>query len=234
MPLNISRIQAICLDIDGTLRDTDDQYVARVAQLLRPLRRLLPQREPHLAARWLVMRFEGPVNSLFALADRLGLDAALHRILDLSNPWRSSRGAPAYVLIPKIRPAIEILSKHFPLAIVTARGTSGTQTFLKDTQLEEYFSSVVTALTTKHGKPSADPVLWAAQKMNTKPQNCLMVGDTIVDIIAGKAAGAQTVGLLSGFGDEAELRAYGADLILKSLADLPDALSLVKRDSLLI
>jgi phosphoglycolate phosphatase len=47
-----------------------------------------------------------------------------------------------------------------------------------------------------------------------------MVGDTSVDIRAGKKAGAQTVGVLCGFGMEDELRKCGADLILSNTADL--------------
>jgi len=45
-----------------------------------------------------------------------------------------------------------------------------------------------------------------------------------VDIHAGKAAGAQTVGVLCGFGEEKELKRAGADLILPSPAELVDVL----------
>jgi phosphoglycolate phosphatase len=51
-----------------------------------------------------------------------------------------------------------------------------------------------------------------------------MVGDTSVDIRAGKAAGAQTAGVLCGFGQEAELRRMGADLILPTTPLLVEAL----------
>ncbi len=51
-----------------------------------------------------------------------------------------------------------------------------------------------------------------------------MIGDTAVDVQAGRAAGAQTVGVLSGFGEAYELEAAGADLILASVADLPAVL----------
>lgn len=53
-----------------------------------------------------------------------------------------------------------------------------------------------------------------------------MVGDTTVDIRAGKAAGAQTAGVLSGFGHARELQSAGADLILPSAADLLEVLGL--------
>ena len=65
-----------------------------------------------------------------------------------------------------------------------------------------------------------DPILLAAQKMGVKPEECLMIGDTTVDMRAGKSAGAQTVGVLCGFGEEPELRKRGADQILKTTSEL--------------
>jgi len=47
-----------------------------------------------------------------------------------------------------------------------------------------------------------------------------MIGDTTVDIRAGRKAGSQTVGVLCGLGEEPELRRCGADVILPSTADL--------------
>jgi len=67
-------------------------------------------------------------------------------------------------------------------------------------------------------------VLWAAEQLGLPPKCCLMVGDTTVDIRAGRAAGTQTVGVLCGFGDRAELERAGADLILESTAELAGVL----------
>jgi phosphoglycolate phosphatase-like HAD superfamily hydrolase len=60
--------------------------------------------------------------------------------------------------------------------------------------------------------------------MNVSPKDCLMIGDTTVDIRAGKSAGAQTVGVLCGFGEEYELRKMGADEILEDTTKLLDIL----------
>jgi phosphoglycolate phosphatase-like HAD superfamily hydrolase len=79
---------------------------------------------------------------------------------------------------------------------------------------------IITGLSASHTKPYPDPILLAAQRMGVKPQECLMIGDTTVDMRAGKAAGAQTLGVLCGFGEEDELEQLGADLILKSTSDL--------------
>ena len=75
-----------------------------------------------------------------------------------------------------------------------------------------------------HTKPYPDPVLLAAEKLGVAARACIMVGDTTVDIRAGRNAGAQTVGVLCGFGEEPELRRQGADLILPGTADLQEAL----------
>ncbi len=39
-------IEGICFDIDGTLRDTDDEYVVKFTRFLRPVRSALPNRDP--------------------------------------------------------------------------------------------------------------------------------------------------------------------------------------------
>ena len=60
--------------------------------------------------------------------------------------------------------------------------------------------------------------------MQLPPEHCLMIGDTTVDILAGKRAGAQTVGLLCSFGTEGELRRAGTDIILSNLRELHELL----------
>jgi phosphoglycolate phosphatase len=56
--------------------------------------------------------------------------------------------------------------------------------------------------------------------MGVLPGECLMIGDTTVDILAAKAAGAQSSGVLCGFGERAELNAAGADIIIDTTKDI--------------
>ncbi len=80
---------------------------------------------------------------------------------------------------------------------------------------------VATARSTLRIKPHPAPVLWAAAKLGIDPSACLLVGDTAVDMTAGRAAGAQVAGVLCGFGDAHELISAGAQTVLDSPADLP-------------
>jgi N-acetyl-D-muramate 6-phosphate phosphatase len=92
--------------------------------------------------------------------------------------------------------------------------------FLEHFDLMQYFKVVVTAHTCKLTKPNPDPVIFAAEQLGLKPENCVMIGDTIVDIYAGKSAGTQTIGVLCGFGTLPELKRVGANMILSTTPDL--------------
>jgi len=126
--------------------------------------------------------------------------------------------------VPGVKEMLEALYGKYPMAVVSARDDKSTRAFLEQFELTGYFDEIVTAITAEHTKPFPDPILYAAEKMGVSPENCLMIGDTTVDIRAGKAAGTQTVGVLCGFGERAELERRGTDLILDTTADLADVL----------
>lgn len=217
MTLDLARIQALCFDVDGTLSDTDDLYVEKFLPFFRF------SRDPARAARRFVMWAEAPGNLLMGIPDHLGLDDELHRLYDWLN-HRFPRPLKHFRLVPGVREMLEQLSPRYPMAIVSARDDRTTRVFLDQSGLASCFQVVVTAITAEHTKPYPDPIYFAAHKMGVQPENCLMIGDTTVDILAGKRAGAQTVGVLCGFGERPELEKSGADLILENTSDLTGAL----------
>jgi HAD superfamily hydrolase (TIGR01549 family) len=226
MPLEPSKIKAICFDVDGTLRDTDDQYVARFSRLLHPVRRLLPGGDHHKTARRLVMTFDTPINAVYTLLDWLTLDDEVIRLMEWMQERHLRKEKANLPLIPGTVECLRQLAPGYRLAVVSARGQHGTHRFLEQRALLDFFGCVAHGQTTPHTKPWPDPVLWAADQLGVAPEECLMVGDTTVDIRAGRAAGAQTLGVLSGFGDHKELSRVGADHILNSVAELPALLGL--------
>ncbi len=222
--LELSRIRALCFDVDGTLRDTDNQYVAALARWLRGVRFLFPAGNPAPFARKAIMALESPGTFLYSLPDRLGIDFQLAKIAESIERRLPHRPAGQFTLIPGAREMLAAVGQHYPLAVVSARDERTTFAFLRQFDLEPLFACVATALTCRHAKPYPDQIVWAAQRMGVSPSTCVMIGDTTVDVRAGRAAGAQTIGVLCGFGEEKELRRAGADAILPSTADLPTLL----------
>ena len=220
MPVDTARIRALCFDVDGTLRDTDDQLVLRLSRSLRWFRYFFPERNPQPFARKLIMAIENPGNLLLSLPDRLGFDHHLAAAGEKLARLRSRKKIPNFLLVPGVKEMLYRLKPHYPMAIVSARDERNTLQFLDHFELRAYFKSIVTAQTCRYTKPFADPVLYAAEAMGVQPADCLMIGDTTVDIRAGRAAGAQTIGVLCGFGEEPELRRVGAGHILATTSDL--------------
>ena len=220
MALDLARVQAICFDVDGTLSDTDDQWLAMFERRLALLRGLFPDGNMRQFARWVIMAAETPGNLVYGILDRVNLDDEVGRLYSYLSQRSVGRHPREFWLVEGISEMLETLHKRFPLSIVSARDDKSTLAFLEQYGLARYFSSIATAWTCRYTKPFPDPVLWAAEQMGVAPENCLMVGDTTVDIRAGKLAGAQTVGVLCGFGQENELRRAGADLILPHTAAL--------------
>jgi len=218
--LERARIRALCLDLDGTLLETDDALVQRIERWLI----WRPQRKRGRLARRIVMAAEGPANTFLAMVDRLGVDVALGPLLDGLHRRRGLAPVGDLRPVAGALPAVRRLAQHYSIALVTAREARSAAAFLQTFDLAGVVACVATARTTRRGKPDAAPILWAAACLSVPPQACLVVGDTTVDIRAGRAAGAQTVAVLSGFGERTELQRAGADLILESVAELPEVL----------
>ncbi|HSM26293.1 MAG TPA: HAD family hydrolase [Anaerolineaceae bacterium] len=220
MPLDVDRIQAICFDVDGTLSDTDDLWVSNFARRFSFLKFLTPQKDMRAVGRWLVMALETPGNLVYEVLDRLHLDDDVANVFNWIAHHNPGRRPKYFWMVPHGMELIEFCYQRYPLSIVTARDDKSTRAFLMQFNIENYFKSIVTSQTCTYTKPFPDPILKAAREKGIAPENCLMVGDTTVDMRAGKAAGAQTVGVLSGFGTERELRRVGADLILNDTYEL--------------
>jgi len=210
-----SQVAAVLFDIDGTLADSDEQMVDTIGQRLSRL----GWRAPHQAARRLVMAFETPVNCTITLLDRLGLGQRLAR----RERREQTAGAQArrFRLVPGVPTMLRELASRYPLAIVTTRGRPDTEAFLAQSGLAPHFRAIITRGSTRRLKPDPGPVRRAAEVLAVPVERCLMVGDTVPDIVAARRAGALAVAVLCGYGERGELQRAGAHAILEQTALLP-------------
>jgi HAD superfamily hydrolase (TIGR01509 family) len=127
---------------------------------------------------------------------------------------------------PNVTHTLDILSRHAKLALVTMRFVPKEQVIdeLRQFGLSRYFAHVVTALDTSKPKPSPEALVRCLRALDVQMCDCLMVGDSISDVRAGKAAGIGTVAVLSGLFSCQELTSENPDFILNDITELPGIL----------
>lgn len=219
MPIDLARVKGLCFDVDGTISDTDDYWESIITRALGPFRFLFKKGNPQPFARWLLMVTESPMNGFYHWLDSHSLDDNVARLLNWLTHMRQGKKYTFWLM----RGTLELLNavqERYPLSVVSARDSETTARFLEQFNLGRFFRVVVTSQTCEFTKPFPQPVIYAAEAMGVAPGDCVMIGDTTVDILAGNRAGAQTVGVLCGFGTEDELRKAGADLIVRDLEEL--------------
>jgi len=213
--LDRTKVKALLFDIDGTLSDSDDEMVASIYARLAWLNQIIKETRLHTFARQLVRFFQAPTNRFLAFLDHIGIDSHLARFLDF-HARKKTALAEDFPVIPGVRSMLDALHKHYPFAVVSARNRVTVEKFLRVNDLENYFKIVISSQTCEKTKPFADPLLYAASELEVPIENCLMIGDTLTDVRAALAAGAQSLSVLCGFGTERELQKSGTHHILES------------------
>ncbi|MFC5495915.1 HAD family hydrolase [Caenimonas terrae] len=231
MALDLPRVRALCFDVDGTIADTDDHIVAQLAACIARLP-LVSGRRAERLARQGVMAAATPVNAAYGLLDRFGLDTQLSRLRERISASRARAADPAgtrniqaadqvpHDMMAGVKEMLVALATFYPMSTISTGSAPRVERFLEHYGVRKLFAAVVGSQTTVRMKPSPDPLLYAAAAMGVEPAACLMIGDTTVDIRTGIAAGAQTVGVLCGFGTEDELVRANAGMILRTTSDL--------------
>jgi HAD superfamily hydrolase (TIGR01509 family) len=212
--------QALLFDLDGTLAETDDALVQKWAHKLDRIPLLHNLYDSTQLARHTVMQLHRPANTLLTLLDVLGLDV---RFLAISEWVRQlyGQGKPEeFVAVDGAIALLRELRKTYRLALTTTRGRVDVDRFIAQFGLDGEFTAIVTRDDVRRLKPHAEPVQRAAEELELSPEQCIVIGDTSMDIRAGKRAGALTVGVLSGFGEAHWLKQHDPDLIVGTAIEL--------------
>lgn len=223
--LDVSRIRAILLDLDGTLLaihgGSADGHLARRLMFLAPV---LPRRDPEAFVRRFFVLSETPTNYLLAALDRLGLDTWLRPLADEARRAKGIGTSGTSTLVPGAAEAVTILGARYPLAVLTNRSRAQARNLLAQHSLQDHFRAVTTRGDLWRFKPHPQAVRHTAMRLGVRPESILMVGDMPVDMQTARRAGAQAVGVLTGFGTADELWASGATIVLASVAELAGVL----------
>ena len=108
------------------------------------------------------------------------------------------------------------------LGCVTNKATFYSHKLLAELALADYFSLVVSGDSVAHKKPHPMPLLYACRHFAIEPAAALLIGDSVNDVKAAKAAGFRVVCVTYGYNHGEDIRASNPDALIDTLAELPD------------
>ena len=218
-------VDAVMFDLDGTLIDTVPIYYEIIDIVFAELGVPAVSRETLLEA-----MDDGDFNWGCVLPDHMK-----KRKNELSEKARSiiDEIAPAmFHKQVKLIPGTDVIFNEIAvtgikIGLVTstpAQRMAVKMIPLSNAGLVHLLEVIVTADDVRHKKPSAEPLVQCSEKLGIPFKKCVYVGDTRVDIRAGKAASMETVGVLTGFDTFSALKNESPDAIIKSIAQLSEVL----------
>jgi phosphoglycolate phosphatase len=207
------------IDLDGTLLDTiPDLAVAANAMLQRLerptldpalIRTFVGKGIPNLVKRTLAGNIEAEVGP-----------ALIERALPIYEGCYESVNGRHTTVYPGVLEGLQRLQRAgFPLGCVTNKAMRFTAPLLKQMDLAGYFSEVVAGDTLAKKKPDPDPLLYACTRFNVRPGDMLMIGDSLNDAQAARAAGCPVFCVDYGYNEGHDVRDLDVDAIVGSLVE---------------
>ncbi len=206
---------AFVFDLDGTLIDSVYQHVVAWHDALRELGVNLPV--------WRIHRRIGMSGGLFveALARETGMavDDAVSRRISRAHVEALERQRASIAPLPGAQALLQALERAGVRWAIATSGASEVA-FPALELLGVPDATLVTRDEVRHAKPDPDLFLVAASRLHLPASRCVVVGDSVWDLLAARRARALGIGLLSGGYGRDELERAGAYRIYEDPADL--------------
>ncbi len=216
-------MSAILFDLDGTLLDTVDDIAAALNRALAEkgvgalataqVRDMIGRGAPMLIAR-AVERLGLSMDA----ADQAALTERFYFHYEQLHQLDESK-ACAYPGVAEGLGSLHALGLR--LAVVTNKQRHFAVSLLQRLNLSRWIDVVVGGDTCERRKPDPQPLRFACNALRVDPPQALMVGDSMNDLLAARAAGLPVVCVPYGYSEGRDPRTLECDAFIESLADLP-------------
>ena len=216
----LNKPKMVLIDVDGTLVDSVPDLAYCVDEMMKQLdkpghgevkvREWVGNGVERLVRRALVAQLEGePDETLFKKAYPIFLD------LYAENTSRRS------MLYPGVKEGLEYLkSADYRLGCVTNKAAQFTIPLLQELGIHDDFEIVVSGDTLAKKKPDPMPLLYVAEHLGVTPAEATMLGDSVSDVKAARAAGFQIICMSYGYNHGVDIREARPDAVIDSMAEL--------------
>jgi phosphoglycolate phosphatase len=209
-------IEHLIFDLDGTLTDPREGITQSYIHALEQL----GYQPPPAAA---LERYIGPPNrevfrELLGRAD----GAEIERAVALYREHFSTLGIFQNVLYPGIG---ELLLRFVQMGlgcwVCTSKPGVYATRIIEHFALSQHFRAIYGCELDGTRADKAELLAYLLERESIAPGQALMIGDRLHDVLAARANGVRSIGVLYGFGDRTELERAGADALCAKLDELP-------------
>jgi phosphoglycolate phosphatase len=211
--------RAVLFDLDGTLLDSAPDLAAAANAMLAELG--LPARDPAVIATYIGKGIPKLVErTLTGSLDAVADPVLFARALPIYERYYAEESGRRSVPFPGVIEGLRALhDARLPLACITNKAERFTLDLLQRTGLDGFFPVVVCGDTVVRKKPDPEPVVTACARLDVRPADALMIGDSANDVQAARAAGCPVWCVPYGYNEGRPVETLDCDAIVPDLAE---------------
>lgn len=224
--LAIEDIKAMMFDLDGTLIDSVPVYYRLMARILKTVG--LPQVPKALVAEFMTGGLD-VLEKMIPEEMKDRKDELIQELITVGRELSRDLFVNEVHLFHGVKDLFdELIRRRILIGIVSSTENRNIERKLAPLArggIRDALNMVIGIGDVSKRKPAPDPLVECARRLEVQPEKCVYVGDSRVDIQAGKAAGMMTIGVLTGLDDHDALQREHPTMILDSVVEIKELFS---------
>ena len=218
--MSINKPEMILIDVDGTLVDSVPDLAYCVDEMMKQLE--MPVHGEAKVREWVGNGVERLCRrALIGQLDGEPDDALFEKAYPIFLALYAENTSKRSCLYPGVEEGLDYMqAQGYKLGCVTNKAAEFTHPLLKDLGIFDRFEIVISGDTLAKKKPDPLPLLHGAEHFGVKPENAMMLGDSMSDVKAARAAGFQIICMSYGYNHGEDIRDYNPDAVIDSMAEL--------------
>ena len=212
---SIQPVRALLFDVDGTLVNGLKMIVAGLGDAFEKYGDRRPSDEEILSLIGTPLTHQ---MTLFGCSPQS--DEELEEMIDYTIERYEVNSHLEYEFVEAVQSLIMAQENGIQIALVTSRNTKELRNLSERFSAWKYVDLAVCASDVTHPKPHAESAIVAMERLGVKPEESVLVGDSIYDLRCAKSAGIRCGAALYGAGKKEDLLAEAPDLIFTTPKDL--------------
>ena len=212
----------VLIDVDGTLVDSVPDLAFCVDEMMKQLD--MPIRGDKRVRHWVGNGVERLVKrALVNQLDGEPNETLYAKALPIFQELYSENTSKRSCLYDGVSEALDYLkTTGVKIGCVTNKASQFTLPILRDLGISDYFETVLCGDMVERKKPDPMPLLMVASELGVEPSASLMLGDSMSDVNAARAAGFDIICMSYGYNHGEDIRDYNPDAVIDSMAQVKD------------